>query len=202
MSKICEFCGKEFSNISVHQRFCKAKKEALEKSDKFSNKLSIEEAKNLVTETNIGPAKGTNGSVIPKENLVSENKEPTDEQVEQVEEAMKNIQDVEKDQQVDTSTTEEKDTQLAPEFKQEMVVEFNEDRDSWQEKLIDIFKSVKSGSIVNIKLKSNLSHEFSEHFGIYKYPSDTFIQILRDNCESWEDKANEIGGQTYTCIIK
>ena len=29
--KKCDFCGGEYNSLAVHQRFCKAKKEALEK---------------------------------------------------------------------------------------------------------------------------------------------------------------------------
>ena len=87
-------------------------------------------------------------------------------------------------------------------FKKELAVEFHEPKDVWQEKLHDIFKQVPSGEIIHIKLKERLCHEFLNLGGTYRYPSDVFVNIIRDHCDGWKDEVNNQGGQTFICKKK
>jgi len=252
---ICEFCGGEYKNVAVHQRFCKAKKEALERGEKLSdeekntiakNSIPIQEAieegsdfveKPLeaeVTKEQVQLVQEKLDAIDEKQEeqetiseditatvldgSIPEDDTPTEEQLEETLKEVMNDPEVVKvkegaierqaepiQEQVDlVSETSEfpNNDQLKVMFKNELAIEFNEPKDSWEEKLANIFKQVDPGKEIHIKLKGQLSHEFSDIFGVYRYPSDMFINLIRNYCSSFRDEVNNQGGQTFICRRK
>lgn len=193
-NQICEFCGREFSNLAVHQRFCKAKKE---------------ETKTI-------------SATVPEES-VPKNDEPTEEQLEEtLKETIKGSEVVKVKNKKNTLEDLPDEKQDRPSEKQvnlvagvlkekekneeslekELSIEFNEPKDIWEEKLVKILNQVESGKIIRIKLISDLSHEFSDILDIRRYPSDQFMNVIRNYCSEWKSVANELGGQTFIVRIK
>lgn len=216
----CEFCGGEYKNLSVHQRFCKAKKEALEEStpikevEKIAEEAKIEQE---VVSKELEPTPEGEGS-----GELADSEEITQKQIDLVEKTLEGTEALstedKKDEEVvpDDSMKEAmkdagvkvKDESLIIEqepkvvFKEELVIEFNEPQDIWETKLCDIFKQVDSGREVHIKLKGQLSHEFTTTDGTVRYPSDVFINAIRTFCSNFRDELNNYGGQTFICRRK
>lgn len=239
----CEYCGGEYKNVKVHQRFCKAKKEALEKGENIPKEVKEEIIKEVVPveevkeETISTPEElkevaeeakveqeAVSEAISPTvpEGSIPEDDKVTQEQVDLVTNALKETEDKEKEDLViddamkdamkDIGVIKIKDESLLKEqelteeqkiiFKEESVIEFNEPKDVWETKLCDIFKQVDSGREVHIKLKGQLSHEFTTTDGTVRYPSDVFINAIRTFCSNFRDELNNYGGQTFICRRK
>lgn len=218
----CEFCQGEYKNVSVHQRFCKTKKEAEEKAIPSTvPEGSVPEDDKPKEKKEISPFPAEEG----KPGDEQEEEKPTEEQHNLVADVLKDmatevrVKDPEKNiskikeelekpekpkkDQVDL-VAKAMDAQKEKEIvlRSELIIEFNEPRDTWEEKLCNVFKQVNSEDEINIKLKGELAHEFLDRGGFYRYPSDVFINLLRDYCSEFKDENNNLGGQTFICKRK
>lgn len=203
----CEFCGGEYANVAVHQRFCKAKKEVEEKAIPASvpegtiledDPTPDNALADALTTAKIDVVKDAKPEKepLPEEDIPKVD-EPTQEQIDLVTETLKNSKALQESIKKPTN-----DDQVKAILKQELVVEFNEPKDVWEEKLLRLFDQIESGQTINIRLKESLSHEFQDRAGNYKYPSSNFITIIRDHCSEYKDRLNSVGGQTFICKIK
>jgi len=192
---ICEFCGGTYKNLAVHQRFCKAKKEALE-TDKKLKAETVSTVESIKQEAQ--RAKG-------KQEAVSKLITDTYTENEKIEEPEKFISDdvklVEKTlgDLVQSEKVEEVKIPESETGTEDIVVLENLCTERWIGVLQDAFN--KARLFVKIKLKYDLAHELVK-IGPedYRYPSDVFIELLRTHCESWEE-TREDGQQVFTCKI-
>lgn len=204
---MCPFCKGEYKNLSVHLRFCKAKKEIeaskIEETipEEVISKEVVPEIKIETTTKDIDNLEGILNDAIKDSEILK--KVPS-----QKSKKAEVEQTIPTEEQFDlvNRVLEKNKEQAAKEAKEilekDLVIVFNEPKDLWEETLIELLKEVEQEEVIHIKLMNSLAHEFVEILGICRYPSDRFMNVIRNYCSDWKSEMNDIGGQTFICTRK